>query len=262
MAVSSETEVIVATSAQEAQEAFGDGDGVTVVAGGTIVMPDITHRRLTPKKALLIGRAGLAGISDEGGRTTIGAATSVADLQELPEPIGSTAQHVADPEIRRQATVGGNLCASAGPEAPRGDLQAALIAVDAQVRSTGAGGERTESVEDFLASGASGRLVLDVSYGAVDAGSRASVRRPHAHAYTILSVCAARVDGAVRLAVSGAGPAAVRLTAAEEAFSGGGANAAAERALDGVDPPEDALASAWYRSKTLPVLVRRALESL
>ncbi|HEY2636444.1 MAG TPA: FAD binding domain-containing protein [Solirubrobacteraceae bacterium] len=262
MAVSLDTEVVVATSAQEAREAFGDGDGVTVVAGGTIVMPDITHRRLVPKKAVLIGKAGLAGVSDEGGRTTIGATTSVADLQDLAEPIGSTAQHVADPEIRRQATVGGNLCAPPGPESPRGDLQAALIAVDAQVRSTGADGERTESVGDFLASGASGRLLLDVSFGAVEAGSRAAVRRPHAHAYTILSVCAARVDGAVRIAASGAGPQAVRLTAAEEAFAGGDAAAAAERALEGVEPADDALASAWYRSKTLPVLVRRALESL
>ena len=42
------TEVIVAASRAEAVEAFGDGAGVTVVAGGTIVMPEITHGRLAP----------------------------------------------------------------------------------------------------------------------------------------------------------------------------------------------------------------------
>jgi CO/xanthine dehydrogenase FAD-binding subunit len=77
-----------------------------------------------------------------------------------------------------------------------------------------------------------------------------------------MSVCAARTGGAVRLAVCGAGPRAVRLHAAEQAFAGGDAEAAAARALDDVTPQDDALASAWYRAKTLPVLVRRALTEL
>ena len=34
---------------------------------------------------------------------------------------------------------------------------------------------------------------------------------------------------------------------------------AGEAALQDVTPHDDALASAWYRSKVLPVLVRRAL---
>ena len=42
------------------------------------------------------------------------------------------------PRCARQATVGGNLCAPAGREAQRGDLGAPLIALGAQVRSTGA----------------------------------------------------------------------------------------------------------------------------
>jgi CO/xanthine dehydrogenase FAD-binding subunit len=39
-------------------------------------------------------------------------------------------------------------------------------------------------------------------------------------------------------------------------------SADADRALDDVTPHDDALASAWYRSKVLPVLVRRALDDL
>jgi CO/xanthine dehydrogenase FAD-binding subunit len=255
-------EVVVPTAPTEAVEAFGDGAGVTVIAGGTIVMPEIKHGRLRPERALLLDGAGLAGVSEEAGRITVGAMTPVAELERLPDPLGTTARHVADVEIRRQATLGGNLCAPPGAESPRGDLQAALIALAAEVRSTGRGGERTDDVEAFLAGGTDGRLVLDVSFAPPEAGAYASVRRPHAHAYTVMSVCAARAGGKVRLAVSGAGPRAVRLARAEEAFAGGDADAAGAAALQDVQPQDDALASAWYRSKTLPVLVRRALAQL
>jgi CO/xanthine dehydrogenase FAD-binding subunit len=250
-----DAEVIVAASRDEAVLAFGDGLGVTVVAGGTIVMPEITHGRLRPQRALLLSKAGLGGVRREGGRTTIGAGTTLAELEDAVEPLGTCARRVADLEIRGQATLGGNLCAPPGAESPRGDLQAALLALDAQVRSAGAGGERTEPVEEFLATGPSGRLVLDVSFADPEAAATARVRRPHAHAYTILRVCAARTGGELRVAVSGAGPVSVRSRAVERSGD-------PERVLDDVTPHDDALASAWYRSRVLPVLVRRALADL
>jgi CO/xanthine dehydrogenase FAD-binding subunit len=250
-----DAEVIVAASRDEAVLAFGDGLGVTVVAGGTIVMPEITHGRLRPQRALLLSKAGLGGVRREGGRTTIGAGTTLAELEDAVEPLGTCARRVADLEIRGQATLGGNLCAPPGAESPRGDLQAALLALDAQVRSAGAGGERTEPVEEFLANGPSGRLVLDVSFADPEAAATARVRRPHAHAYTILRVCAARTGGELRVAVSGAGPVSVRSRAVERSGD-------PERVLDDVTPHDDALASAWYRSRVLPVLVRRALADL
>src|SRR3954447_9604109 len=222
-------EVIVAASAGEAIEAFGDGAGVTVVAGGTIVMPDITHRRRDAGRVVLIGNAGMSGIRSEGGRTAIGAGTTLADLSDAVEPLGTCARRVADIEIREQATIGGNLCAPPGVESPRGDLQAALLVLDAQVRSAGAGGERTDPVEDVLASD-HGRLVLDISVAEPEAAATATVRRPHAHAYTVMRVCAARVGGEVHIAVSGAGPTAVRSAAVEQALAdGAGAEAATTR---------------------------------
>jgi aerobic carbon-monoxide dehydrogenase medium subunit len=263
MGVVEAPEVIIAASREEAVSAFGDGSDITVVAGGTIVMPEITHGRLRPRRALLIGRAGLSGVRSEGGRMTIGATTSIAELQDAVEPLGTCARGLADLEIRGQATLGGNLCAPPGAESPRGDLQAALLVLDAQVRSTGAGGERTEPVKDFLAAGPAGRLVLDIEFAEPEAGGSASVRRPHAHAYTIMRACAARVGGELRVAVSGAGPTAVRSRAVEGAVADGADSAAAaERVLDDVTPHDDALASSWYRGRTLPVLVRRALDDL
>ncbi|MDH4176309.1 MAG: FAD binding domain-containing protein [Thermoleophilia bacterium] len=244
------TEVLVPTSPDEAAAAFGDGSGVTVIGGGTIVMPEITYGRLKVGKALLLGKAGLSGVSRNGGTVTIGAATPIADLVDLPPPLGPCAANVADGEIRAQATLGGNVCAGPGPDAPRGDLQGPLLALDATARSTGPGGERSEPLESFLDDRA-GRLLLDVSFGEPAAGAFAALDYPHTHEYTVLAVSGARgADGAVRLAATGLADHARTLS--------GDPDAAASEVRLG----DDALASGWYRQQVLPVLVRRVLADL
>ena len=248
-------DVLLPTSPEEAARAFGDGQGVTVVGGGTVVLPEITYGRLKPARVVMLARAGLDRVTREGGVVTIGAAVPVAALENGDEPLASAARHLGDPEIRGQATVGGNLCAGPGGETPRGDLQAPLIALGARARSVGAGGERTEPIEDFLAGGA-GRLVLDVSYDDVPRrAGYAAARRPHAHHYTILAVAATRTGEELRVAATGVGPCAVRLASVERSGN-------AEDAVADVEPPDDALASAWYRTKILPRLVAQALEQL
>src|SRR5581483_339724 len=116
-------------------------------------------------------------------------------LADCPEPVATAAGRVADVEIRRQATLGGNLCAPPGAESPRGDLQTALLALGARVRSAGDGGERTEDVDAFLAAGPEGRLVLEVELEGASRASYVSLGRPHAHAYTLLSVACAEGGG-------------------------------------------------------------------
>lgn len=254
------TDVLLPANPDEAVAAFGDGAGVTVVGGGTIVMPEIGAGRLTPVKTLLLARAGLADLTRADGKVTIGATATLQSLVDLPAPVGPCAANIGDVEIRTQATVGGNLCAGQGHDTPRGDLQGALLAVGAQVRSAGAGGETTEPLEDFLAERRS-RLVLDVSYEEPAAGAFVALDRPHTHQYTALAVSAARLaDGSVRLAATGVGSAGARLASAEAKASD--PQTAGEAALEDVDPHDDALASAWYRAKVLPVLVRRALTRL
>jgi carbon-monoxide dehydrogenase medium subunit len=257
-------EVVVPKSPEEAIASFGDGSGVTVLGGGTIVMPEINYGRLRPARALVLARAGLAGVKRDGGTLTIGAMTTVAELaDDAPEPLATVARTVADYEVRGQATLGGNLCAPPGGEFPRGDLQGALIALAARVRSAGNGGERTDAVEDFLASRNGDRLVLDVELEEPRRAAHASVRRPHAHAYTILTVCAAETSAGVRVGVTGAAPHGVRARAVEQALAGGASpDDAAQKILEDVQPRDDALASAWYRERLLPVLVRRALSDL
>lgn len=253
-------DVLTPTSPDEAVAAFGDGTGVVVLGGGTIVVPEMTYGRLKPERVLMLGRAGLAGISRSGSTVTIGAATPVADLVGLAAPLGPCAANVADAEIRAQGTVGGNLCAGEGPEAPRGDLQGALLALGAVVRSAGAGGVASEPLEDFLPKRRS-RLALDVSFEEPAAGAFANLDRPHTDDYTALAVSGARsADGTIRLAATGAGWWGLRLPSAEA--KAGDPEAAGAAALADVKLADDALASAWYRGKVLPVLVRRVLAQL
>ena len=74
-------EVLLPTSPAEAAEAFGDGAGVTVVGGGTIVVPEITYGRLRPGRVLMLARSGLDRIVRADGVVTIGAAVPVSALE-------------------------------------------------------------------------------------------------------------------------------------------------------------------------------------
>ena len=257
-------EVLIPTSRDEAVSAFGDGGDMTVFAGGTVVMPEIAMGRLRPRRALVLARAGLDSVTREGGTVRLGAMVPVARLvDEAPEPLASFARHVGDYEVRAQATVGGNLCAPPALESPRGDLQAAFLALAARARTAGEGGEQTVSVDDFLAAGPDGRLVLEVEFEEPTRAASAGLGRPHAHSFTVLAVACAETAEGVRVAIAGAGPRAVRAPSVEQALAAGAdAATAAQRVTDDVEPHDDALASAWYRRRVLPTLVQRALTDL
>lgn len=260
---SSYTETVAPASEAEAIEAFADGGNVTVLAGGTILMPEVTYGRY-PRggRTLMLHRAGLDGISGDD-PVTIGATATLAEVAAWGvEPLAAAAAAVADPEIRAHATIAGNLCAPPGVESPRGDLQAPLLAMDAKVRSVGSGGEHTEPVEDFLAADEP-RLVLSIEVPRPARAAYITQRRPHSHSYSVIAVGAAEVQGTVRLGATGVGPRAVRLRGVEAALAEGAApGEAAARAGEDTDPQDDALASAWYRAEILPVLISRVLEQL
>jgi carbon-monoxide dehydrogenase medium subunit len=255
-------EVLVPESAGEAVSLFGDGDGVTVFGGGTLLMPELAAGRLRPARALLLPRSALAGLHLDEELIRIGAMVTLARLADgagelRDDLLGTCARHIADNEVRASATVGGNICAPAGTDAQRGDLGAALIALAARVRSAGAGGERTEPVEDFLAGARDRRLVLEVE---IDREERVwayeSLHRRHAHSFAVASVAAClSPTGGLRVAVSGVGATAVRCRAVEESRDPG------EVLRDAVSL-DDAVASRAYRDRMLPLLVRRALEKL
>jgi carbon-monoxide dehydrogenase medium subunit len=206
----------------------------------------------------MLHRAALDTARSENGLHVIGAMVPVEALLDHPvELLAQTARHVADAEVRRNATVGGNICAPPGLDAQRGDLGAPLIALGARVRSAGADGERTEPIEDFLAN-RSGRLVLEVELDDVERRSTGDgLRRRHAHSYAIAAVVGAvRSDTSeLRLAAAGVAPTAVRLRAVEQSRN-------PDEVRQEVEPVDDAVATAAYRKAILPKLVREALDRL
>lgn len=250
-------EALIPTSPEEAAGLFGEGNDLTVFGGGTILLPQIATGWLSPARVLLLHRSGLDSLDTGGDVVRIGAMTTIAALIDGTDDLLTRfAEHVADGEVRRTATVGGNLCASPGIGAQRGDLGAPLIALGARVRSTGKGGERTEPVEDFLSGDRTGRLVLSIEYDR-PSGKTASemMRRRHAHSYAIVNVAVCEANGGLRVGISGVGPLAVRARSVEQSRN-------PDDVLKDVDPVTDALASADYRRKMLPVLVRRAFDQL
>jgi carbon-monoxide dehydrogenase medium subunit len=250
-------EALIPTTPEEAAGLFGDGSDVTVFGGGTILLPEIAAGRLKPGRTLMLHRSGLDTLDTSGDVVRIGAMTTIAALIDGTDDLLTRfAEHIGDREVRRTATVGGNLCATPGIGAQRGDLGAPLIALGARVRSTGKGGERTEPVEDFLAGDRAGRLVLSIEYDRT-AGKTASevMRRKHAHSYAVANVAACASNGDLRIGISGVGALAVRARSVEQSRN-------ADDVLNDVEPVSDALASADYRRKILPLLVQRALDQL
>src|SRR4029078_7838097 len=158
-----------------------------------------------PTKALVLSHAGLDTLGVSGNTVTLGAGLPVARLAALAQDVKALAQcalNVADYEVRRQATVGGNGCAGEGQDAPRGDLQGPLLALDAQARSGGADGESTEPLEDFPGRRAA-RLLLDVTFEKPAASAFAAIDYPHTHEYTVLAVTGVRTaGGGTRLAAT------------------------------------------------------------
>src|SRR5437879_2213385 len=100
-------ETLVPRSADEAVQLFGDGKGITVFAGGTILMPEIAAGRLKPARALLLHRSGLDELRTDGDVVRIGAMVPVAALASGSEELlARFAREIGDLEVRAAATVG------------------------------------------------------------------------------------------------------------------------------------------------------------
>ena len=252
-------DVLFPTSAAEAATLYGDGADITVVGGGTILLPEIAAGRVRPGRALMLHRTGLDALRVDNDRVVIGAMVPIAALLDSPEAaLSGVARHIADREVRQSATVGGNLSAAGGTDSQRGDLGAPLIALGARVRSAGAGGERVDAIEDFLTGDRTRRLLLEIEYDRFERRTGSTgLRRRHAHSFAIAAVVAcARPDGSdLRVAVSGVGPTAFRCRTVETSRD-------AADVLHDVEPVDDAVASAAYRRAVLPKLVREALDQL
>lgn len=250
---------LIPTSRSEAIEMFSSDDSLTVFGGGTVLMPEINLDRFDPSGVMFLHCSGLKGVHIAEPSVTVGAATTLEELSRHgPEPLRSAAGLVADPEVRRLATVGGNLSIPYP-----GDLQAVLMALDAEVTYLGANGESVEPVVTYMDRLRSGErlLALDVNFHLPSQSSYVRLDRPHAHAYTTMAVTVVLSGGEARVTAKGADARCIRLPSVEAALTqGADPETAAANSVQDANPVDDTLASAWYRRRVLPELVRQAIE--
>ena len=253
-----------------AEAARALGPDTAYLAGGTILMREVNAGRAA-NRIVRTTDPTLRDIRSTGDTVTLGAAVTMArilnerDLDFL-HPV---ARRVGGPQVRNMATVAGNLFA---PH-PYGDLTTALLALGARVVMSGQGSARP--LEDMLRDRERAGLVAAIeiprprdprSFGFL------KVSRVRPKGVSMLAIAAllpregGRIRGA-RLALGAMGPHPLRSAAIERVLDGQNLDAAtidraAAVASEGLDPPTDALASAWYRKTVLPVHLRRLLERM
>ncbi len=246
------------------------GSATAVLAGGTELMPFINQGTDAVTALVSLRKAGLSGIAIEGQTVTIGAMTTLSELQDEAALgfLGPALDTIASPTIRNMATVGGNLFV----RQPYGDLAACLIALGATATIAGPSGSHMEAVERLVATGAgSGEIVTQVSFAMPASGTfkfaKAGRKALNAAAMVTVAAVVTLTDGCIadcRIALGGVARHALRARSVEAALAGkpfdreNVAAAAAEAARD-IDPFDDAYASAWYRARVTPVHIRRAL---
>ncbi len=260
------------------------GDECRVIAGGTALLLAMRQRMLTPSHLVSVGHLQpLRGISADGNDwLRIGALSTHAEVAASPliraqwPMLASMASRVANPQVRHQGTLGGNLCYAD----PATDPPGCLLALDAQVVLTSAGGERVLPMANFLVDYYTTALEPDellteirVPPLAADAtGLYSRHLRTAAEHRPLASVAlVVRRQGAVcteaRIAVGASTPIPTRVARAEACLAGQTitptlvAEAAAIVAAD-ITPVDDARGSADYRRHIVGVVARRSLTQL
>ncbi|MDQ7904870.1 FAD binding domain-containing protein [Phytohabitans sp. ZYX-F-186] len=243
--------------------------GGRLMGGGTVVMAQVNSGSLGSPEIVSLRRAGLGGIGVDGALARVGATATLTEVEESPELafLRDAVRSVASPTIRNQATVGGNLFV---PQ-PYGDLAVCLLALDATVEVAGPDGSRGAPVDVVLANGvAPGEVVTAVRLAVPAPGTwfyRKAMRRKLNSAAIVAVAAVVETGGGVvtsaRIALGGVAPRPVRAASAERVLIGRPLETdvldeAGRAARADIAPFDDAYASAWYRTRVLPVHLRRA----
>lgn len=273
------------TTVHEASHMLADlGDDCRAIAGGTALMLGMRQRMLTPTHLVSLARLpqlrGIAFDARQGLR--IGALSRHADVASSPlvrqhyPVLASMASRVANPQVRNQGTIGGNLCYAD----PSTDPPGCLMALDAQVVLASSRGERVLSIEEFLVDYyvtalESDEIVSEIRVPPPAAGSEgvySRFLRTAAEHRPLASVAlVARRDGAlcreVRIAVGASTPIPVRLRRAEaflegRTINGDTADQVAAIVAADIEPVSDARGNADFRREMVRVVARRTVAEL
>ena len=251
-----------------------------IISGGHSLLPMMKLRLAAPASLIDIGRVpGIKGVRAENGAVVFGARTTYDEImksdvvnQTLPM-VAEAAGVVADIQVRNRGTLGGSI-AHADPAA---DFPAVLLVLNATVSAIGPNGSRTVGIDDlfvdmFTTSLDPEELVTEISVPqpAANTGMAYEKFSHPASGYAVVGVAASVTLGAdgnvaaARVAVTGAGPMAVRANGTEDALIGqaptaDAVKAAARKATDGMTFLGDIHAGEEYRAHLTRVFTERAL---
>lgn len=268
------------TSLTEALAMLAGGEAKPL-AGGMSLIPLMKLRLAQPGKVIDIARlAELNYINESAGALHIGAAVTHYVVETSPvirakcPLLAATAAQIGDPQVRNRGTIGGSV-AHADPAA---DYPAALLALEASVVLSGASGERTMSIEEFLVDTFTtaiepGEIVREVIVPCQDPSEGSAYQKvlQPASGFAIVGIATRvrRSGGKVamaRIGVTGLAAKPYRARKAEAALEGtaGGppeVQSASALAAQDVEANSDLFASAAYRKHLAAVHTSRALIS-
>lgn len=250
----------------EAGAMLGKMSDAKPLAGGMTLIPAMKMRLAAPTALIdLASLPELVGIKADAGSITIGAMTrhadvaASADVQRLIPALADLAGGIGDAQVRNRGTLGGAIANND----PSACYPAALLALDAKVITN----KRTIAADAFFlgmfeTALQPGEIVTSVTFPVPKAAAYEKFRSP-ASRYALVGVFVARMSGAVRVAVTGAGTCVFRAKAIEatltERFSPE-AVAGLRFSPEGLN--SDMHGDAQYRAQLVGVLVRRAVAKL
>ena len=276
---------VAPTSLAQAAEYLQQPGGVTILAGGTDLMPQSQSGKLKFGHTLMNihGVAELKGITLDGAAIRIGALATVAEIMEdklvrqhLPVLI-QACDHFASDQIRNAATVGGNVCNAS----PAGDMLVPLLVLDAEVelasKPDGSLARRSLPLSAFFVGPGKTRrmpaeLLTSIRVPLPPPRHFAEFfkfgTRPALDISTIsIGIAAVLQQGVlsnVRVAFGAVAPTPMRAPRTEQALEGRRLDSAlmetaANTARDEVTPIDDIRASAWYRKELIHNITKRML---
>jgi aerobic carbon-monoxide dehydrogenase medium subunit len=276
---------LVPSTVEEAcQLAARYGDDARFMAGGTALMLALRQRLVSPKAVIsLASLPELKGVDwDDARGLRIGALTlhdevgHHAAVQAHYPALAFLARHMANPQVRHQGTLGGNLCYGD----PSTDPPTGLLVWDAEVEIASARARRRLPLRDFLVDYfttalGSDELLVAVHLPRPSANTRCRYGRhmrtaaEHRPLVTVATL-ARLMDGQcaeLRLAVGASSVVPRRLGGAESVLSGQVPTAAlvaqaADLAAHELDVLDDSRGSAEFRRAMVRVTVQRELTAL
>jgi aerobic carbon-monoxide dehydrogenase medium subunit len=258
---------------------FADDDG-RVLAGGQSIVPTMAFRLARPAHLVDInGVEALNRIAVADGKLVIGACVRHSAFHKpvCEGPLGKlltdVVHHIAHYPIRNRGT----FCGSLAHADPASEWCLVLAALDGEVVAKSVRGARTIAARDFFkgimtTALRDDELLVEARLPLLPAGTRCGFYEFSRRAGDFALAAAVglyRLDGGKiaepRLAIGGAEVNPRRIAQAERALAGAAPGdqafrAAAQAAMEAIDPMEDIINSAEFRRDLVLAVVRRALE--